>query len=75
MRLPNKAISYDESILVKLPSILDEISQWDGISPSLLYKKKRNEFIDIAEYLEALDCCFILGVIILKEDGDLVYVN
>ena len=75
MRLPNKAISYEESILPKIPVLLEEIDKWYEISPVILYTRCKNKFVDIAEYLEALDCCFILGKITINEDGKLAYVT
>lgn len=61
MIVPNKAISYDESLMSKLPFILNLLNE--PISPKLLYKKTNCQFEDISQYLLTLDTLFILGKI------------
>nr|DAU17334.1 MAG TPA: hypothetical protein [Caudoviricetes sp.] len=40
-----------------------------------MYNANKKDFSNIAEYMETLDCCFVLGMVNLNENGELVYVN
>lgn len=59
MRLPNKVTSYGESVLSKLPIILDCLIDGD-MQPYALYHDVANKFSGVAEYIDALDCLFAL---------------
>jgi hypothetical protein len=67
MNLPSKSVSYEESVLSKFPLVLRAMSEKE-ISPLALYYEVENGFIDIAEFVDALDCLFALGKIILDAD-------
>lgn len=74
MRLPNKVTSYSESILSKLPIVLDSLVGGD-MSPYALYQVVGNEFECVSEYIDALDCLFALKKIELREaEGAIHYV-
>lgn len=66
MKLPNKVTSYSESILSRLPPILDQLEDGDQ-SPYSLYQDVRDVFVDISEYIDALDCLFALKKIELND--------
>lgn len=68
MIVPNKVISYDVSLLSKLPAILDVIKE-QPISPVDLYMRLQGKFSDINHFLLALDVLFVLGKIEF-ENGD-----
>lgn len=59
MIVPNKAISYDESILSKLPLILKRVGT-AKISVVTLYHETKSSFTDISQFLIALDTLFLL---------------
>ena len=59
MRLPNKVTSYSESVLSKLPIVLDRLTDGD-VSPYVLYQDVVDKFAGVSEYIDALDCLFAL---------------
>ncbi len=74
MKLPSKVTSYSESVLCKLPVILDALMTKD-MSPYSLYQEVRTNFSGVPEYIDALDCLFALQAIrITAENGVIHYV-
>lgn len=59
MKLPSKITSYGESTLSKLPPILSVLQNTD-IGVFALYESTAEFFINIEEFLDALDCLFAL---------------
>lgn len=58
MITPNKFISFDQSVLAKLPAMLvDEKT----ISIHDLYTKVSNEFENVDEFMYALDVLYVLN--------------
>lgn len=75
MKLPNKVTSYQESILSKLPVLLDEVIIKD-LSLMELYCSTKKYFSDTVEFIEAIDCLFALKKLEYDEDlGVLRYVE
>lgn len=75
MRFPSKVTSYRESILSKFPIILSLLKNED-LSLVDLYKKTRSKFSDVKEFMETLDCLYILEKIELNEEnGVICYVD
>ena len=71
MLLPNKLISYDQSILPKLPTILKELN--DGpISVHELYKRVIKKMSGVSEFIDALDCLYALGKIEFDEKEEVL---
>lgn len=62
MKLPNKVITYKESVLAKFPVVLSVLKEQE-ISVDLLYKKVKSKFEDIGEFMEVMDCLYALGKI------------
>lgn len=74
MKFPSKIISYNESILSKLPPILNSLLIADMTVLSL-YNQVHEYFSDFEEYIDALDCLYTLNQIEYIEDkGVLHYV-
>jgi hypothetical protein len=67
MKLPNKFITYKESIISKFPLVLEELKDYD-LSISDLYKKIRKNIDGVQEYLDILDCLYALNKITLIEE-------
>lgn len=63
MRLPNKVISYNESIISKFPIILNLLISKDYKVMELYEKLKAD--LDIECFIETLDCLFALGKIVI----------
>lgn len=70
MIVPNKAISYEESLLSKLPCIL-ELLTIQGVSVSDLFQKLRKDFDNVNQFLLAMDTLYILNKIDYV-DGDIM---
>jgi len=63
MKLPNKLFSYSESIISKFPIILKEVEKNKSISFYALYINVIDNFDDISEFLQTLDCLYALDKI------------
>lgn len=66
MRLPNKVISYNDSIISKFPIILNILKNKD-CSVTELYEHIKSVW-DLEDYIDALDSLFALGKIEIDED-------
>lgn len=73
MIVPNKAISYESSLISKLPIIL-QILHHEQLAVVELYQRVHKDFADVSQFILAMDTLFVLGKIELL-DGDLKYVN
>lgn len=69
MPLPNKIFSYEQSILSKMPVILG-VLQNGTVSVEELYKFMKTKTDNVSEFIEILDCLFVLDKIQLK-DGEI----
>lgn len=75
MKLPNKLISYEDSILSKIPIILKQLEK-DNYNLLELYNHLKCEFNSCKEYLETLELLFLLNKIeVLENEEVLKYVN
>lgn len=60
MRYPDKVTTYKESSLALFPKVLAPLKEAD-MSPSILYRKVSKDFSNTNEFIEVLDCLFLLG--------------
>lgn len=72
MRFPNKVTPYQASILAKFPAVLNCLETED-MRPDALYKKVKSKVLDVGEFLEILDCLYVLGKIELYEEGGMLH--
>lgn len=63
MKLPNKLFTYKESTISKFPIILNELIEIEFITIYQLYVNVSSKFDNISEFIESLECLFILGKI------------
>jgi len=61
MLLPNKTISYNESVLMLFPLILHTIETSPEIKVIDLYETVKKECTSIIQFTQSLDCLFALG--------------
>jgi len=59
MITPSKTISFKDSIAFKMTYILDE--QFEEISVIELYKNTKRKFLELNEFIYALDALYVLG--------------
>ena len=71
MRLPSKATTYSASILSKLPIALQHLSDRD-MAPVDLYRKMKSKVEDVGEFLEIIDCLYLLGRVELVADREVL---
>ena len=71
MRLPNKVISYSNSIVSRFPDILEALMHRD-MSPKDLFELTTSGKKNMGDFLSALDCLFALGKIELIEEGNVL---
>ncbi len=75
MKLPNKIIKYEDSIISKFPIVLSKINNRD-MSVLELYKEVSEKLENIAEFVEILCCLYSLNKIELNSvSGGLHYVE
>lgn len=72
MKLPSKITSYKESVLSKLTPILIILENED-VAVLPLYSATKNQFMDIEEYMDTLDCLFFLEKIVLDEEHGVIH--
>lgn len=73
MRFPSKVTSYKDSSIALFPVILGHLEK-KAMTPSELYKKVKGKTNGLTEYMEILDCLYLLNRIEL-EGGVLHYVD
>ena len=61
MLLPNKTISYNESVLMLFPLILHTIEKQPDISAVELYNTLKEECTSVIQFTQSMDCLFALG--------------
>ncbi len=76
MRLPSKVTSYNDSVIAKFPLILHALSVCD-MTPAQLFDtvKRKGKFKTIREFIEILDCLYVLEKIELRYGEVLHYVE
>ena len=70
MKFPSKVTPYKESIIAKFPMVLGKLEKKD-MSPSELYKSVKSRMTDIREFMDILDCLYVLKKIEL--DGEVIH--
>lgn len=72
MRLPNKISTYKESIISKMPILLEQLSEIEK-TPDQLYISSRGHFNSMGDFLTTLDCLYTLGKIGYDNDRRKLY--
>ena len=68
MLFPSKVISYNESILPKLPLVLHYLENGPK-KISDVYRYTKGKVTDLTDLFEVLDCLYALGMIDLNGDS------
>lgn len=75
MRLPSRVTPYKNSTFAKFPIVLSALKEWD-MTPYTLYRKMKSKTFGVADFIEVMDCLFLLGKVeFIKEKGVLHYVD
>lgn len=73
MKFPSKVTSYKDSSIALFPVILSLLEK-KPMTPSELYKKVKSKTHEVTEYMEILDCLYVLNKIEL-DGGVLRYAD
>jgi len=65
--LPNKVINVDESVIWKLPIIIDELKKADQ-SVETLFKKVGKKFRNINEFIFCLETLYVLDKVDFNDE-------
>lgn len=71
MILPDKLFSYNESVLSKFPIVLRELKK-SSVNAAELYHAVKNKMADVSEFIEVLDCLYVLGKIEYDSDAEVL---
>lgn len=71
MILPDKITTFKESIISKVPVIIEAVAACEK-SPVTLWEEIQNKFIDINEYILTIDVAFALGAIEYLKDKQVI---
>lgn len=66
MKFPSKVTPYNESVISKFPIVLEELQAHDQTVSGLYYKVCKK--IKIQDYIDTLDCLYVLGEITLNKE-------
>lgn len=69
--LPNKTISYDNSVISKFPIILKLLQNKKSVKAGVLYKSLKKNFSSIHVFVQTLDCLFALGKIKFNDNEEI----
>lgn len=73
MKLPNKIVSYDESILSKAVVLLEILSKKD-MNIMDLYSASKKQYKSVSDYIETLDCLYLLNKIVFIEESEMIHI-
>lgn len=72
MKLPNKVTSYSESILCKIPAVLDLVRDRD-MTISELYNETQTIYVSCSDFIDVLDCLFALKKIEYIDNSEVIH--
>lgn len=70
--LPNKTITYNESVISKFPLVLKFLQNQKSVKAGVLYEKLKNQFQSIHVFVQTLDCLYALGKIKFNDEMEIV---
>lgn len=71
MMLPNKTITYNESVISKFPLVLEFLQNKKSVKAGFLYEELKSQFKSIHVFVQTLDCLFALGKIKFNNDMEI----
>lgn len=72
MIVPNKIISFQESVINKMLIILEQLRRNDNYKVADLFLEHGHKFEGIEEFIYSLDVLFLLDVIDLDTDSGVI---
>ena len=74
MRLPSRVTPYRNSTFAKFPKVLSLLKERD-MYPQELYRQVKGKNFEVADFIEVMDCLYLLGRVELLKGGVLRYVD
>jgi hypothetical protein len=71
MIVPDKITTYKESIISKVPLVIEGLISCDK-NPVALWEEIQNKFVDINEFILTIDVTFSLGTIEYLKDKQVI---
>lgn len=71
MMLPNKTITYNESVISKFPLVLKFLQNQNSVKAGVLYEKLKNQFQSIHVFVQTLDCLYALEKIKFNDEMEI----
>ena len=72
MKLPNKIISYKESVLSRFPLVLSVLSE-NPVGVYDLVELTKDSFTDIEEYMDTIECLYALKKVTFDDESGVLY--
>ena len=72
MKLPNKIISYKESVLSRFPLVLSVLSE-NPVGVYDLFELTKDSFSDIEEYMDTIECLYALKKVTFDDESGVLY--
>lgn len=72
MKLPNKIISYKESVLSRFPLVLSVLSE-NPVGVYDLFELNKDSFTDIEEYMDTIECLYALKKVTFDDESGVLY--
>lgn len=73
MKLPNKLYSYSESVISNFPVVLSVLRKENSLTILQLYDKVNRIIGNAVEFIETLDCLYVLGKIEYNYESRRIY--
>ena len=74
MRLPSRVTPYRNSTFAKFPKVLSLLKERD-MYPQELYRQVKGKNFEVSDFIEVMDCLYLLGRVELSKGGVLRYVD
>ena len=74
MRLPSRVTPYKNSTFARFPKVLSLLKERD-MYPQELYRQVKGKNFEVSDFIEVMDCLYLLGRVELTKGGVLRYVD
>ena len=72
MKLPNKIISYKESVLSRFPLVLSVLSD-NPMNVYELFELTKDSFTDVEEFMDTLECLYALKKVTFDDESGVLF--
>ena len=72
MKLPNKIISYKESVLSRFPLVLSVLSD-NPMNVYELFELTKDSFTDVEDFMDTLECLYALKKVTFDDECGVLF--